>query len=45
MYILIMGDAKLRTFTAASGSGPVEDMPVRAVLRQDRTPVEVVWAP
>ena len=43
--VLGMGDAKLRTFTAASGSGPVEDMPVRAVLRQDRTPVEVVWAP
>jgi 6-phosphogluconolactonase len=45
VYILIIGAAKLETFTAASGSGPVEDMPVRAVLRQDRTPVEVVWAP
>jgi len=45
MYILILGDAKLRTFTAANGGGPVEDMPVRAVLRQDHTPVEVVWAP
>jgi 6-phosphogluconolactonase len=45
MYILILGEAKLRTFTAASGPGPIEEMPVRAVLRQDRTPVEVVWAP
>ena len=45
MYILLLGEAKLRTFTAASGAGPVEEMPVRAVLRQDRTPVEVVWAP
>jgi 6-phosphogluconolactonase len=45
VYILILGEAKLRTFTAASGPGPVEDMPVRAVLRQDRTPVDVVWAP
>jgi 6-phosphogluconolactonase len=45
VYILILGEAKLATFTAASGSGAVEDMPVRAVLRQDRTPVEVVWAP
>jgi 6-phosphogluconolactonase len=45
VYILILGAAKLHTFTAASGPGPVEDMPVRAVLRQDRTPVEVVWAP
>jgi 6-phosphogluconolactonase len=45
VYILLLGEAKLKTFTAASGPGPVEDMPVRAVLRQDRTPVEVVWAP
>jgi 6-phosphogluconolactonase len=45
VYILLLGDAKLRTFTTASGPGPVEEMPVRAVLRQDHTPVEVVWAP
>jgi 6-phosphogluconolactonase len=45
VYILILGDAKWRTFTAANGPGAVEDMPVRALLRQDRTPVEVVWAP
>jgi 6-phosphogluconolactonase len=45
VYILLLGDAKLRTFTTAGGPGPVEDMPVRAVLRQDQTPVEVVWAP
>ncbi len=45
VYILILGDAKLRTFTTANGAGAVEEMPVRAVLRQERTPVEVVWAP
>jgi 6-phosphogluconolactonase len=45
IYILLLGDAKLRTFTTANGAGPVADMPVRAVLRQDHTPVEVVWAP
>ena len=45
IYVLILGEAKLKTFAAASGAGPVEQMPVRAVLRQDRTPVEVVWAP
>ena len=43
--ILISGEAKWRTFEAASGAGTVEDMPVRAVLRQQRTPVEVIWAP
>jgi 6-phosphogluconolactonase len=45
VYILLLGEAKLATFNAASGGGAVEDMPVRAVLRQDRTPVEVMWAP
>ena len=43
--ILLGGEAKWRTFEAASGAGAVEDMPVRAVLRQQRTPVEVLWAP
>jgi 6-phosphogluconolactonase len=43
--ILILGEAKLRTYAAACGRGPVEEMPVRAVLRQQRVPVEVVWAP
>jgi 6-phosphogluconolactonase len=43
--ILIGGEAKWRTYAAASLAGAVEDMPVRAVLRQQRTPVEVIWAP
>ncbi len=43
--ILIGGEAKWRTYAAASGAGAVEDMPVRAVLRQQHTPVEVIWAP
>jgi 6-phosphogluconolactonase len=45
VLILIQGEAKWRTYTAASGSGNVEEMPVRAVLRQKRAPVEVLWAP
>lgn len=45
IFILILGEAKLRTYATACGSGPVEEMPVRAVLRQQRVPVEVVWAP
>lgn len=45
VYLLILGEAKWSTFTTASGPGPVEDMPVRAVLRQQHTPVHVVWAP
>jgi 6-phosphogluconolactonase len=45
ILILILGEAKLHTFAAACGPGPVDQMPVRAVLRQQRVPVEVVWAP
>jgi 6-phosphogluconolactonase len=45
IVILIDGPKKWATFTAASESGPVADMPIRAVLRQTHTPVEVMWSP
>jgi 6-phosphogluconolactonase len=45
ILILIEGGAKLSTYETAGGAGPVEEMPVRAVLRQSRVPVEVIWAP
>ncbi len=45
IVVLITGEAKWRTYTAACGAGPIEDMPVRAVLRQSRTPVDVMWSP
>jgi 6-phosphogluconolactonase len=45
IVVLITGESKWRTYTAACAAGPVEDMPVRAVLRQSRTPVDVLWAP
>jgi 6-phosphogluconolactonase len=45
IFILINGDSKWRVYTAANEPGAIEDMPVRAVLRQRRTPVDVVWAP
>jgi len=43
--VLITGESKWRTYGAACGPGPVEDMPIRAVLRQSRTPVVVLWSP
>jgi len=45
VLILIEGETKWRTYTTASGSGGIEEMPVRAVLRQKRVPVEVLWTP
>jgi|SRR5580658_1408958 6-phosphogluconolactonase len=43
--LLITGDSKWRTLCAAREPGPEQDMPIRAVLRQSRTPVEVMWSP
>jgi 6-phosphogluconolactonase len=45
IVILFNGAQKWSTFTTASESGPIADMPIRAVLRQTRTPVEVMWSP
>ena len=41
----IIGAQKWKTYSAASADGPAEEMPIRCVLRQRRTPVEVMWAP
>lgn len=45
VVLLITGESKWRTFTDACAAGPVEEMPIRAVLRQSRTPVDVMWSP
>jgi 6-phosphogluconolactonase len=45
IVVLITGESKWRTYAAACAAGPVPDMPIRAVLRQSRTPVDVLWSP
>ena len=45
MILLVTGEAKQRVLQEALGDGEVEDMPVRAVLRQKKTPLEVYWSP
>jgi 6-phosphogluconolactonase len=45
VVVLITGESKWRTFAAACAPGPVQDMPIRAVLRQSRAPVDVMWSP
>jgi 6-phosphogluconolactonase len=45
ILILMLGEGKLRTYAAANRPGPIAEMPIRAVLRQESVPVEVVWAP
>jgi 6-phosphogluconolactonase len=45
IVVLITGESKWRTYEAACAAGPVEEMPIRAVLRQSHTPVDVMWSP
>jgi len=45
LYLQIEGAEKATTLTQALGEGPVEDMPIRAVLRQQIKPLEIYWAP
>lgn len=44
LMLQISGAAKMATYRTALGPGPEEDMPVRAVLRQQRVPVEVWYS-
>jgi 6-phosphogluconolactonase len=43
--IQISGAVKWRTYERALEAGPAQDMPVRAILRQDKVPVDVYWCP
>ena len=45
LYLHIEGPEKAKTLEKALESGPIEDMPVRAVLRQDAVQVTVYWCP
>jgi len=43
--LLIVGSGKWATYERALMDGPVEQMPVRALLRQQRVPLAVYWSP
>lgn len=45
LYLHIEGEEKSKVLDKALGDGPVEDMPIRAVLRQTQVPVTVFWSP
>ncbi|WP_243294381.1 6-phosphogluconolactonase [Geothrix mesophila] len=45
LVLMISGPAKRRVLERALEDGPVEDLPVRAILRQTAVPVSVCWAP
>jgi 6-phosphogluconolactonase len=45
MGLLIVGSGKWSAYERAAASGPVGEMPVRALLRQQQVPLSVYWAP
>jgi 6-phosphogluconolactonase len=45
IVLLLTGESKSQTLAAAAAPGLEEDMPVRAVLRHSRAPVDVMWSP
>lgn len=45
LYLHIEGEEKVKTLERAAAEGPVEDMPVRAILRQATTPLTIYWCP
>jgi 6-phosphogluconolactonase len=42
---LLFGAARRAAYEEALQPGPLERLPVRALLRQERVPVNVYWAP
>jgi 6-phosphogluconolactonase len=44
IIVLLTGSRKLDVLERALQPGPVVELPIRAVLRQTRTPVRVLWA-
>lgn len=45
LFLLITGDEKLAVLRKAQAGNNVNEMPIRAVLQQDKVPVVVYWAP
>ena len=43
--LLVAGPGKKETLEKASQPGPTLEMPIRAILRQNSTPVSIYWAP
>jgi 6-phosphogluconolactonase len=45
LYLHVEGEEKARTLREAEAEGPIEAMPVRAILRQAQTPLTIFWCP
>ena len=45
LYLHIEGEEKVETLRKAEAEGPIEAMPVRAILRETSTPLTIYWCP
>ncbi len=45
LVLLLTGEEKLNVFRAAQAGTDVNEMPIRALLQQDKVPLTVYWAP
>ncbi len=45
LILLFTGEEKLAVLRRAQEEGPIADMPVRALLRAERAPIALYWAP
>lgn len=45
IFLHITGKEKMDVLEQALAGGPVEEMPIRSILKQDQTPVQIFWAP
>jgi 6-phosphogluconolactonase len=45
IFLHITGENKRKVYEKAVAGGPVQEMPIRSILRQKKIPVTVFWAP
>jgi 6-phosphogluconolactonase len=45
IFLHITGEGKMDVLQQALAGGPAGEMPVRSILLQERTPVQIFWAP
>jgi 6-phosphogluconolactonase len=45
IVLMIVGEAKWTVYQRAKQSGSVSELPIRAVLTQQQTPIDVYWSP
>lgn len=45
LFLHIVGEKKKDVLEKAQGDGPIEEMPIRFILRKETPPLDIYWAP